>query len=71
MRATVFWSVVAVVTVICVLVVSDFSGGYRVISGILIFSVLPSVPIYLWRERYEKSVASMLERREEKLDSAA
>jgi hypothetical protein len=70
MKRSVTIAIVTIITVACVIFLGGFSTANRIIA-ILIFSILPSVPIYVLRRRYEKSVSSILEhRQEERLDPA-
>jgi hypothetical protein len=62
MRTWLYWGVVIVVTIACLVVVANFSSDYRVIEGIIIFSVIPSIPIYLYRRRNEKMISEYLEK---------
>jgi len=69
MQRSITGAIVVAITIACVIFLAGYSTANRDILGILLFSVLPSVPIYLLRKKYERSVSSILERRrEEELD---
>ena len=62
MKSSTFWASTITITIVCILLVARFRADYEVILGILIFSVVPSIPIYLLRKRNEREVSSILER---------
>jgi len=71
MNRTVSGAIVAVITVACAILLLEFSPTNRDIAGVLIFSVILSAPIYVLRRRYERSVTSILERRDEEKANTA
>ena len=60
-----YWTIVIAITAACLIVVSDFSANYRVMEGIVIFSIIPSIPLYLYRRRNEKMIADYLEKHDD------
>ena len=71
MRSAVYWGIVVAVTVVCLLVVSGFSSDSRLIEGVIIFSIVPSIPVYLYRRRNERMIAGYLEKRDEEKNNRA
>jgi hypothetical protein len=70
MKSSVFFGIVISVTILCILVVTRLSGDAELIFGVLVFSVIPSIPIYILRKRYERSVSDILEHREREKPSS-
>ena len=64
MRTWLYWGIVVAITVFCLAVVSGFEPNYQLIEGVIIFSIIPSIPLYFYRRRNERLISSSLEKRD-------
>lgn len=63
MRRSIYWFAVVTITALCLFVISNFSLNYRLAEDLLVFSIVPSVPIYFYRRRNEKLLSEYFEKR--------